>query len=108
MDGRRDFWRPAGLEEARRIAAIADDLEQSPPHGREEQAAMVRKSIFPSMQSAVGSAISVAQHVDEDMASSGTHLVIVPTSTLGNWQKEFDRWAPSLRLQTYRGSRQTK
>ncbi|SBS80561.1 DEAD/DEAH box helicase, putative [Plasmodium ovale curtisi] len=35
----------------------------------------------------------------------GKHIIVVPLSTLPNWVSEFDRWCPSLRVLTYRGSK---
>ncbi|KAF0686234.1 Aste57867_21939 [Aphanomyces stellatus] len=32
------------------------------------------------------------------------HLVIVPASVLSNWEREFEKFAPSLRIETYQGS----
>lgn len=34
----------------------------------------------------------------------GPHLVIVPSSTIDNWLREFGRWCPQLRVSAYRGS----
>lgn len=28
-------------------------------------------------------------------------LVVVPNSTLGNWAREFERWAPAMRVVAY-------
>lgn len=36
--------------------------------------------------------------------SKGPHLIIVPTSTLENWRREFATWAPSLRVVMFAGS----
>lgn len=32
------------------------------------------------------------------------HIVVVPSSTLENWQNEFERWSPSLKVVVYYGS----
>ncbi|KAI8920544.1 SNF2 family N-terminal domain-containing protein [Entophlyctis helioformis] len=34
----------------------------------------------------------------------GPHLIIVPSSTLENWLREFKRWCPALRVRSYTGS----
>lgn len=34
----------------------------------------------------------------------GHHLVIVPSSTLDNWEREFDTWCPEIKLLQYYGS----
>jgi len=67
----------------------------------------VTRQVLGTLTNAAG-AIHIEHAVDESMSLGSCHLVIVPTSTLGNWQKEFDRWAPSLSVQVYRGSRVTK
>lgn len=36
---------------------------------------------------------------------AGPHLLITPVVTLGNWEEEIRRFAPSLRVYPYRGSR---
>ena len=38
------------------------------------------------------------------MGDEGPHLVIVPSSTMDNWQNEFKLWCPSIRLLNYYGS----
>ncbi|THU95648.1 hypothetical protein K435DRAFT_966300 [Dendrothele bispora CBS 962.96] len=37
----------------------------------------------------------------KEQGSKGPHLVVVPSSTLENWCREFARFAPSLSVQTY-------
>ena len=39
---------------------------------------------------------------------TGPHLVIVPNSTLANWQKEFIRWCPSLRSFIFHGDKEKR
>ena len=34
----------------------------------------------------------------------GPHLIIVPSSTMENWQKELTTWAPSLKVLNYYGA----
>ncbi|KAG8751888.1 hypothetical protein FRC12_012223 [Ceratobasidium sp. 428] len=38
----------------------------------------------------------------------GVHLVIVPSSTLENWAREFAKFAPSIRVATYYGSQKDR
>jgi len=35
----------------------------------------------------------------------GPHLIVVPSSTLENWTREFERFAPSISCQTYYGNK---
>ncbi|KAF9012372.1 SNF2 family N-terminal domain-containing protein [Cyathus striatus] len=44
--------------------------------------------------------ISFLAHLKEG-GSKGPHLVVVPSSTLENWCREFARFAPSISVQTY-------
>lgn len=39
---------------------------------------------------------------------AGPHMVIVPKSTLRNWQNEFARWCPSLRAVCLIGDQETR
>ena len=39
---------------------------------------------------------------------SGPHLIVVPKSTIGNWEREFSRWAPGLAVVTYSGLEQER
>ena len=38
----------------------------------------------------------------------GPHLILVPKTTLANWQKEVKRWCPSLRALVFIGDRETR
>jgi SNF2 family DNA or RNA helicase len=44
----------------------------------------------------------------EDAGSVGPTLVIAPTSVLGNWRKEIERFAPQLRTLVHQGSARLK
>jgi len=48
--------------------------------------------------------ISLLGYLKNDRNVSGPHIVIVPKSVLGNWQREFDRWCPSMRVIKVHGS----
>ncbi|KAI9273838.1 SNF2 family N-terminal domain-containing protein, partial [Helicostylum pulchrum] len=39
-----------------------------------------------------------------EMGESGPHLVIVPSSTIENWLREFERFCPKLTVRLYHGS----
>jgi SNF2 family DNA or RNA helicase len=52
--------------------------------------------------------IAYLLHVREKEAPDTPALIICPTSVLGNWQRELERFAPSLRVGTHYGSHRTK
>ncbi|KAM3957166.1 SWI/SNF-related matrix-associated actin-dependent regulator of chromatin subfamily A containing DEAD/H box 1 homolog [Aphomia sociella] len=47
--------------------------------------------------------IAFLAHLKETGQARGTHLVVVPASTLDNWSGELARWCPSLRVSKYYG-----
>jgi ATP-dependent helicase STH1/SNF2 len=47
--------------------------------------------------------ISLITHLIEVKKNNGPFLVIVPLSTLTNWNLEFDKWAPSVTKVVYKG-----
>lgn len=47
--------------------------------------------------------ISLITYLIERKQQSGPYLVIVPLSTLTNWNLEFDKWAPSVSKVVYKG-----
>lgn len=40
----------------------------------------------------------------QELGESGPHLIVVPSSTLDNWMREFDRFCPTLEVRCYYGS----
>ncbi len=49
--------------------------------------------------------ISVLVYMQEYTGVNGTHLVVVPKSTLSNWMAEFKRWAPTINVVKFHGSK---
>ncbi|KAJ5099760.1 hypothetical protein N7532_006761 [Penicillium argentinense] len=47
--------------------------------------------------------ISLITYIIEKKQNNGPFLVIVPLSTLTNWNVEFDKWAPAIRKVVYKG-----
>jgi ATP-dependent helicase STH1/SNF2 len=47
--------------------------------------------------------ISLITHIIEKKQNNGPFLVIVPLSTLTNWNIEFDKWAPAVSKVVYKG-----
>ncbi|KEK25426.1 DEAD/DEAH box helicase [Bacillus gaemokensis] len=52
--------------------------------------------------------ITYLLYANENRLQTGPALIVAPTSVLGNWQKEFDRFAPNLRVQLHYGSNRSK
>eukprot|EP00737_Agarophyton_chilense_P002593 gb/GEZJ01002961.1/.p1 GENE.gb/GEZJ01002961.1/~~gb/GEZJ01002961.1/.p1 ORF type:complete len:1657 (-),score=275.97 gb/GEZJ01002961.1/:6601-11178(-) len=52
--------------------------------------------------------ISLITYLVEKKKNSGPYLIIVPLSTMGNWVRELDLWAPSLTKIVYRGDKSTR
>ncbi|KAF9033295.1 hypothetical protein BDZ89DRAFT_947818 [Hymenopellis radicata] len=41
----------------------------------------------------------------KEKGRNGPHLIVVPSSTLENWVREFERFAPTINVKTYYGSK---
>jgi superfamily II DNA or RNA helicase len=52
--------------------------------------------------------IALLLHRARQTQSSGPALVVAPTSVCTNWQREIERFAPSLRVRDYSGPRRTE
>ena len=48
--------------------------------------------------------IAMLAHLAGERGLWGPHLIVVPTSTLLNWEMELKRWCPALKIITYYGS----
>merc|ERR1719273_457823 len=40
----------------------------------------------------------------QERGEEGPHLIVVPSSTMDNWRKELESWAPGIEVVTYWGS----
>ena len=52
--------------------------------------------------------ISLLAHLACDRGIWGPHLIVVPTSVMLNWEREFKRWCPALKILTYYGSQKER
>ncbi len=56
----------------------------------------------------IPSNLAATQSDLSDMEATNASLIIAPTSVLGNWQKELERFAPSLKVGLYYGAQRPK
>ena len=49
--------------------------------------------------------ISLLGHVTLEQKCAAPHLVVLPLSVLGNWQRELERWCPELKVVKLHGNR---
>lgn len=52
--------------------------------------------------------ISLLAHLACEQGVWGPHLIIVPTSVMVNWEVEFKKWCPALKIITYFGSQKER
>ncbi|KAI8992022.1 SNF2 family N-terminal domain-containing protein [Mycotypha africana] len=43
-----------------------------------------------------------------ELGDYGPHLIVVPSSTIENWAREFERFVPTLEIRLYHGSQQSR
>eukprot|EP00727_Mastigamoeba_balamuthi_P005709 m51a1_g1758 putative serine threonine protein kinase (1447) ;mRNA; r:252438-256948 len=48
--------------------------------------------------------IALLAHLACERRNWGPHLIVVPSSTVGNWEIELKKWCPALKVLTYIGS----
>jgi len=52
--------------------------------------------------------ISLIAHLMEKKGNPGPYMVVVPLSTLSNWELEFQRWVPSVRVVVFKGDKKVR
>ena len=52
--------------------------------------------------------IGLITHLMETKGDQGPYMIIAPLSTITNWALEFQRWAPSLNVVVYKGSKEVR
>ncbi|XP_020713027.1 SWI/SNF-related matrix-associated actin-dependent regulator of chromatin subfamily A containing DEAD/H box 1 homolog isoform X2 [Ceratitis capitata] len=48
--------------------------------------------------------IAFLAYLKENSLAKGAHLIVVPSSTLDNWEAEISKWCPSLVVEKYHGA----
>ena len=64
-----------------------------------------------SVQQGTGKTCQVIAFLTHELAQPGkrrTHLIVVPSSVLENWEREFAQFAPHIALYTYRGNQKER
>lgn len=49
--------------------------------------------------------ISLFAYLIGNKGNEGPFMVVVPLTTINNWISEFERWAPTIRVITYKGKK---
>ncbi|KAH7823234.1 putative chromatin structure-remodeling complex subunit snf2 [Monocercomonoides exilis] len=52
--------------------------------------------------------ISLLCYLIESKGNRGPFLIIAPLSTISNWEREFEQWAPCIRVITYKGPKEIR
>jgi ATP-dependent helicase STH1/SNF2 len=52
--------------------------------------------------------ISLFCYLIEHKNNEGPFLIVVPLTTISNWVNEFVKWAPSIKLITYKGTKKER
>ncbi|KAA8493126.1 Chromatin structure-remodeling complex subunit snf21 [Porphyridium purpureum] len=52
--------------------------------------------------------IALVSHLMEKKGNGGPFLIVVPLSTMSNWELEFQRWAPSIRVIVFKGDKKIR
>jgi len=96
--------KPSADPSRRNQGAVSPDRRGPLPYGRGSEAAAHAR---PEGQQAPGAErreIDAPAAKDGDADASGPTLLIVPTSLVGNWLRELQRFAPSLRTMVHHGA----
>ncbi len=48
--------------------------------------------------------IALVAYLVQERRKAGPFMVVAPSSLIANWEQEFQHWAPSLKLVSYKGS----
>jgi len=52
--------------------------------------------------------ISLLAHLKEVRGITGTHIIIVPKSTMGNWRREFEKFYPHFNIVSFQGTQEER
>lgn len=52
--------------------------------------------------------IAFLAYLKQQNLAKAAHLIVVPSSTLDNWESELSKWCPDLKVEKYHGSQQER
>eukprot|EP00186_Timspurckia_oligopyrenoides_P002857 CAMPEP_0182445780 /NCGR_PEP_ID=MMETSP1172-20130603/3784_1 /TAXON_ID=708627 /ORGANISM="Timspurckia oligopyrenoides, Strain CCMP3278" /LENGTH=1569 /DNA_ID=CAMNT_0024641605 /DNA_START=59 /DNA_END=4768 /DNA_ORIENTATION=- len=52
--------------------------------------------------------VALLAHLMESKGNAGPFLVVVPLSTMSNWELEFQRWVPTVRVVVFKGDKKVR
>ena len=101
---------PEGQEPVGQPAALAATLRDYQRRGLSWLARMTSLGLGCCLADDMGlgktiTLIALHLHRQSDDASAGPTLVVCPTSLMGNWQREIEKFAPGTRVRRFHGSR---
>ncbi|QOV39989.1 DEAD/DEAH box helicase [Streptomyces ferrugineus] len=101
---------PEGQEPVGQPAALAATLRDYQRRGLSWLARMTSLGLGCCLADDMGlgktiTLIALHLHRQADASSAGPTLVVCPTSLMGNWQREIEKFAPGTRVRRFHGSR---
>jgi superfamily II DNA or RNA helicase len=103
---------PEGMEPVGQPAALAADLRDYQLRGLNWLALMTSLGLGGCLADDMGlgktiTLISLHLHRQTEDESAGPTLVVCPTSLMGNWQREIERFAPGTPVRRFHGGRRS-
>ncbi|WP_436840254.1 SNF2-related protein [Streptomyces flavofungini] len=100
---------PEGMEPVGQPAALAADLRDYQLRGLNWLARMTSLGLGGCLADDMGlgktiTLISLHLHRQTDEATAGPTLVVCPTSLMGNWQREIEKFAPGTAVRRFHGA----
>ncbi|MFI8929249.1 SNF2-related protein [Streptomyces sp. NPDC053474] len=100
---------PEGMEPVGQPAALAADLRDYQLRGLNWLARMTSLGLGGCLADDMGlgktiTLISLHLHRQSDEATTGPTLVVCPTSLMGNWQREIQKFAPGTAVRRFHGA----
>ncbi|MFF3645022.1 DEAD/DEAH box helicase [Streptomyces sp. NPDC002564] len=103
---------PEGMEPVGQPAALAAELRDYQLRGLNWLARMTSLGLGACLADDMGlgktiTLISLHLHRQTQDESAGPTLVVCPTSLMGNWQREIEKFAPGTRVRRFHGAQRT-